>query len=673
MRATVITLAVLLSLFLGVSASTPDGGLQSPFSLGTGARELALGGAALPTVDAAMAPYWNASRLASAEHYTLGAFHCRLFDSDVAYQYLGVVVPTLDFGGFGFGIFRLGIGGIEERDADNILLGEINDNRLGFYLAYGRQLSGNDVGLTLSMESHSLGDYSATSTPGLTLSLGRRMHPNFANFSEVRLVVVGRNLMAPSTELADASIAQPAAAELGLTATMLPNRLWDQAVNLSMSLTKVESVNAELAMGLEYNIQDLLFVRGGVRDSRLSFGIGISYSPVDFDYALVDRDLGNLHMFSITTAFGRSVSERRALRAEKREIQFAQMMEERMQQQNRNTVAELRSRGEQLLAGEELTEAAQCFDRALFLARASGEDTADIASLAESARYRLDMLLRETNYGKHLDSARAAFGTGQYLEARYFATRALQFAEDSSEASKLIKRIDYAVEQVEGREEMIRAQLWSVDSLVSYGEIDRALQLLESLNQIAPGDKSVRQATRKVLFEHECRKATASYERADFATALIHLDSALTLLPGHQWCTEMRQRIQTETTEIHVEREKILGPAPSKMTDAVLEEVGRRYETGQKLFSNGDLVAAVGEWEAVLALAPKYMSVREYLVRAYKFIGVEHYGQNMLAEAVAYWKKAIRLDSDNTEILDYIQRAENEIRKLKELTYETGQ
>ena len=204
---------------------------------------------------------------------------------------------------------------------------------MGFYLAYGRSLSGYDVGLSLSMESHSIGDYSATSSPGLTLSLRRQFDMGLANVSQVNVTAISRNVIAPSTELVDVSVEQPVSAELGLTAVILPNRAWDQQLTLSMSLTKVESVDADLALGLEYNFQDKLFVRGGLRDDRPCFGAGVTYSIVDFDYALVDRDLGSLHMFSITTAFGRSVSERRELRLEKRETEFARLMEERMNHQ----------------------------------------------------------------------------------------------------------------------------------------------------------------------------------------------------------------------------------------------------------------------------------------------------------------------------------------------------
>ncbi|MEW5995211.1 MAG: hypothetical protein AB1744_12575, partial [Candidatus Zixiibacteriota bacterium] len=146
MKCVLIYILVIL-LPAGTVVASNDGGTDSPFSFGAGARELSLGGSNLATSDAATAPFWNASRLASAQRLSLAGFHARLYDADVAYQYFGLAVPTLDFGAFGLGVFRLGIGGIEKRDADNLLLGEVDDNRLGFYLAYGRSIWGYDLGL----------------------------------------------------------------------------------------------------------------------------------------------------------------------------------------------------------------------------------------------------------------------------------------------------------------------------------------------------------------------------------------------------------------------------------------------------------------------------------------------------------------------------------------------
>ena len=110
-----------------------------------------------------------------------------------------------------------------------------------------------------------------------------------------------------------------------------------------------------------------------------------------------------------------------------------------------------------------------------------------------------------------------------------------------------------------------------------------------------------------------------------------------------------------------------IGVAP----DDLRKEVEADYKTGQQLFEKGNLTGAVARWEKVERLAPGYMSVRTYLVDAYKFLGVELYTQSRLADAVDVWKKAAGLDPDSSEIAGYIKRTESEIATLEELSYES--
>ena len=98
-RILIYILILILPAILAIPAgAVNDGGTNSPFSFGAGARDISLGGAGLTTSDVTTAPYWNASRLTGAERLTISGFHSRLYDSDVAYQYFGLAVPTLDWG-----------------------------------------------------------------------------------------------------------------------------------------------------------------------------------------------------------------------------------------------------------------------------------------------------------------------------------------------------------------------------------------------------------------------------------------------------------------------------------------------------------------------------------------------------------------------------------------------
>ncbi|MBN2226222.1 MAG: hypothetical protein JW763_02540 [candidate division Zixibacteria bacterium] len=661
--------SLLLLSFGGIVLATPDAGLESPFAFGAGARDLALGGANLAVSSIYAAPYWNASRLATAERPTLGVLHSNLYESDVAYQYLGLVYPSMDWGVFGLGVFRLGVDGIERRDNNNAHLGDISDSRLAFYLAYGRTVSNYDLGLAVTFEHHSLDEYNNTSSPGVNLSLGRRLAIPWANLPELDAAISGRNLLKPSLQLDQESVEYPLAIDAGLSLKFVPCIRWQQFATLSVKVTKVDYLDAVAAVGLEYSIENMVHLRGGYRDNRPAFGVGLTYKMFTVDYALVDRDMGSLHLISLTTAFGKTVEERRRQRLENREEQFNTLMNDRLDERNQTMVRELTTRGEHLLDDGDLVEAANCFDRALFLAYANNVDTTAIVRFRQMTQERLTDVNRKYRYRQYTDSARVSLQAGDFLATCYFAGLALAEIPDSPDATRLYAAADSALSQSKEQDEIVHSGLNTADSLLSYGSIEKAITVLQTLKEFAPNTEEVQRMLLRAEFEFWRRKASEAFEMYNLADADRALDSALTRFPGQQWCLNMKRRIETESskptgTEI-VEKASVPQISPD-----VLREVAAAYEEGRHRFEKGDLQGAIAQWEKVERLSPQYQAVREYLVNAYKFVGVELYGQNRLADAVAVWQKAADLNPDNNEIKSYIKRTQNEIKRLEELSYD---
>jgi len=659
----------LLLLVTSVMASN-DGGTTSPFSFGAGARSLSLGGSDMATGDAATAPFWNASRLARAEQFALTGFHSNLYESDVTYQYFGLVVPTLDFGCFGLGVFRLGVGGIEKRDAGNLLLGEFDDSRLGFHLAYGRNISGYDVGLAATMEHHSLDEYKATSSLGLDLSIGRRFELGADRIEHIFVALNGKNLIEPSYKLVDESVNYPRSLAGGLSVGFLPNPDWDQSATISATLEKIDWIDLRMSLGLEYSLGNLLHLRGGTRDGSLSAGVGLEYRAIKFDYALVDRDLGSLHTFSITTAFGTPVSERREIKARKREAKFDRLMSDQLLTRNREMVSTLVREGKDQINAGDLIEAAGSLDRALFLAKNTDIDTIPIHELSLKVKNQVNEAMRLERLEQYLDTAAVKLESGDYLLARHFANLAIGEEPNSEQAHGLLAMANAAIEKLTSREEMIQRHLHAIDSLLGYGRVEQALVIAEGLKPFASDNPSIDLALRRVSLERWKSEADAARLREDYAMAVRLLDSALAVFPGHQWCLELRDRI-VNTRERGVAVITADEQSPSKpLSDQLRKEVDAAYRAAQDRFEQGVLPEAIELWEKVERLAPKYLSVREYLVKAYKFVGVDLYSQSRLDEAVAVWSKAVRLDPGNSEILRYIDRTKTEIRKTDELSYE---
>ncbi|MCP4706637.1 MAG: hypothetical protein GY865_18715 [candidate division Zixibacteria bacterium] len=665
-----IFIYILVLILLVIPArAVNDGGTNSPFSFGAGARDISLGGANLTTSDVTTAPYWNASRLAAAEKLTLSGFHSRLYDSDVAYQYFGLAIPTLDWGSFGFGVFRLGIDGIERRDENNILLDTFDDNRLAFYFAYAKQFSGFDIGLSFMMERHSLDDYNASSSPGINVSIGRKIIINHKRFKEIAFAVNGRNILRPGIDLAGEKINDPYTFDFAVSIITQPVIKWNNNLTISARLTKIDFVDPRYSAGIEYSFSDLFHLRSGLRDAKFSLGGGITYKMITFDYALVNRDLGSLHLFSITSSFGKSINEKRKLRALVDESKFNSMMMSRLTSQSKEMIENLIITGKEYRINGILDKAEQNFDRALFLARNNGVDTTELSQLVGDMGERLTNVNKRILLRQYLDSAKVKLDSKDYLTTGYFANQALLIDPKSDAAKEYLNTSNLALDNIASTEEIILERLLAVDSLIGYGQIKQARTLMRSLLQYAPDEKRVQLANRKVEFEYWREKAFTAYNTSNYDIALPAIDSALTFFPGHKWCLQVRDQMNARIKEAFGKTEPTAVTSKEPISADLLREVESSYKTAQEYFEKGDLSQAVQHWEKVERLAPDYQSVREYLIKAYKFIGIELYGQNNLSDAIATWEKAVNLNPGNVEINDYIKRTRNEIRKLDELTY----
>ncbi len=662
----ILLICVLVSV-AGTLAQT--GGVGSPFGMGIGSRDLALGGANVAVCDFATAPYWNPSRLARSEQYSVTGFHTRMFDTDVSYQYVGIVIPTLDWGGIGFGVTRLGIDGIEKRDASNLLLDTISDERLGLRIGYGRAIGSLDVGVSVSLETHSLDTYRATSTPGLDIAATKMVTSPFRWCENLSITLVGRNVIAPSMRLVDESVKTPFELHVGLSSKVLLSHESEHSIEVTGGFSKAENALGVGSLGLEYSLFDILKLRGSYREDQFSTGAGIAYRGISFDYALVDRQMGALHMISLSTSIGKSVSERRTIRAQGREAAFNRQMSDRLAQKNAEQASLLLEEGKRAQLAGDLISADANLDRALFLARGAGIDTSSYVALLAQVRLQIEDAGKQEELTKYVDSARARLAVSDYPACQYFASMALALDSTSDEAKTLQNKAVQATADVSRQDDFIRRQVWFIDSLISYGEVDQALSAARSLNSVLGQYPQAQTSLRKAEFEYYRAEAEKELSAKAYAQSLALLDSALVRLPGHSRCLEL-QRICKAEIRATQSATKIAAPVIPELSRDVLKQVQNTYGKAQDAFNRGDLTQAIANWEEVEHLAPGYQSVREYLLRAYRFVGIDLYGQNRLSEALQIWDKALKIAPENSEIAAYARRTRNEIEKLKALSYD---
>ena len=662
-------LILLLAFASSISASEYQGGTQSPLRFGVGARELSLGGAVIARCDAATAPFWNPARLTNAEYLSFSGFHTQLFESDVTYQYAGIAVPTLDFGTIGLGIQRLGIDNIEQRDSDNLLTGHFTDNRFGFHVGYGRHWGAYQLGIAVGLEHHSLDTYSATSSPAVNMS-AMRSFGSVANWCrDIDVVLSANNVLSSSIELNQESTSQPAVIEAGLSFDLFPELSDQHNFELSTRLTKINQIDMTAAAGLEYTYADVLSLRGGLRDKHWSAGIGLGYRLFNFDYAVVERELGILHMFAVTTTFGASVSERRVQRAEHREAEFQSRMHGQLRQRNSEAIAELMSSGRVAIESDLFSQAASDFDRALFIARSGGLDTTSIVRLLTDASKQRDQQQRLTDHNNYLDSAQSYFSGNDLLNARYFGGLAVKAYPESPDAISLIEQVNQMLKESEAREALMKDQVHQIDSLLTYGKYDDAIARATSLQDISPTDRVVSQLLKRARFERLRNQGDRAFAADDFELTLRIIDEAEKLFTEHQWSKSLRERVAQA-----IRSKQTRQPSGSPRIEVELTEASRKqaedfYRIGQEAFERGAFEDAIASWEQVELLAPNYLSVRDYLVGAYKYLGVEYYSDNNLDRALAVWRRAVELMPGNQEIASYIKRTEAEMAKVRELSY----
>jgi tetratricopeptide (TPR) repeat protein len=624
-----------------------------------------MAGSVLAESDASSAPFWNPSNLATAQRYSLAGMHSRLFFPGNVYQYFGATVPTLDQGGFGLGIFRQGVSGIEKRDANNQVVGETQDNIIRVHVAHGRSWSGYDLGLATTLEYHSLDGLSAMSSPGLDVSAGKRFTIDRQWLRGISSALNIRNLLRPGLKLAESRYHYYLEMRAGLAFHLYPTSGDDHRLLLATSLTETQSVSAKIALGLEYTFMDLLSVRGGLESGKTSVGLGIKYQGIGFDYAIVDRDFGSIHLVSLTTFFGRSKSERISERARKRDAEFRAKMNSFFTDRNSAVVEELIASGKRHMDSQNFIDAVSDLDRAMFLARTYGADTGIIINLVSTAREQLEQSTRRQQYSVYIDSARTCAARQDHIATKYFAGQALLMDPESDTAQRLYSRASQVLAESTSRNEMITNKLATVDSLLDGKQFDLASSMLKSLEEIAAGHEGVLLRSTKLQFELLKRRINDPTSYADYSgkedQTREGIDSAGTIP------RESPESTLANAASTHTLPDRVL---EQNLSSQLRKEIDAIYNAARQHLEQGQLDQAVGLWERVERSAPGYKSVREYLVKAYTFVGANLYAQKRREEALVAWNKASRLDPGNSEVLGYIQRTRNEISRLKALSYD---
>jgi hypothetical protein len=300
-----LILIVALSLTTAQIAVASAGTSSASFlKMGAGARAAAMGESFVSVADDATATYWNPAGLAQVQDIQVSAMQNTHF-VDTQYQHLAAVKPLEKFT-LGLSLARMDYGSIDSYSAGDVRDGNFNASSLGVGLSAGMKMGETlAVGSTVRFIQESIESESAT---GFAADLGLQYTP-----SRITFAGAVQNI-GTSMKMVQESAALPLTVRLGASTKILEEKLL-----LSAGLSKPNDASAALQMGVEFNMNSLLTLRGGYKLVSgasdlgglvgVTGGLGVKFNRFNVDYAVTPfGDLGLSHRVSLMVRFNSGAS-----------------------------------------------------------------------------------------------------------------------------------------------------------------------------------------------------------------------------------------------------------------------------------------------------------------------------------------------------------------------------
>ena len=268
--------------------------------VGVGARAAALGGAFSAISEDASACFWNPAGLTATPPNELFFMQNRwIADISQSAASFTFDVPLVRMG---VSMNYFGMGDLERRGTNSVLPDGVFtpfDLALGVSAAY--QVNPDlSAGVTARFVHESLDSETAEAT---LFDIGIRSRTMIPGLTAAFTV---RNL---GTELKYESKGYPAPRLVSLGAAYRRLLPWkDSSMLVCVELESPNDNTARIALGAEYGFREFIYGRLGYRSGLayedFSYGFGINYLKLRFDYAFVPySDIGNSHRFSFFYGF----------------------------------------------------------------------------------------------------------------------------------------------------------------------------------------------------------------------------------------------------------------------------------------------------------------------------------------------------------------------------------
>jgi len=586
-RFAVIFLSTFILILVQLSVWAGDAGRESQFSIGSGVRAVGIGGAFVGLADDASTIYWNQAGLALLDNQELNLMHVTLGEGSI-FDVASYVYPNSRFGGFGVSFMRLGTNDIVRRQ-DWIDLGEFSYSTWQILLGYGRKLEGGfTVGTALKIVNQSL-DNKSSNGIGIDLSFHKQIYKNIsagANFQDI---------LPPRLRLSETPESFPTTilAGLGVKDLHLGGGF---SHSLGLGFEKTDNRSFKLHVGVESKYSNYLALRAGFDRDNLTFGFGINYHRVHFDYAYKFMDeLSDSHRLGLSINIGMSVSEKEH---REKELESARgstiILDERKRQFHF-----FKDLADDYFKNNSFDSAYIFYHRALAFNEDDRESRERIGQIEETRKALFERARKEKSekdiiqpiLDDYYTQAKAFADKGSYAAALDLINLALEVSPDNAKFISLKNKTN-DIKEAEIKRLMDFALRADRD-----GRYADAISLYDRILEISPNNSDVKQymaRTSSELYNAQLiSKGADLYARGELLESRSRFEEALKNDPNNRVATDYLNKIATALEEA------------SELEDLQKNEtVWKTYLTALEHFRNGDYETAVKLWEEVLKVYP---------------------------------------------------------------------
>lgn len=549
-----------------MAAQSADGGVESLFSYGVGARALGLGGAYIASPMDASAVYWNPGGLDLLQRKSATMFYSNL-PLGGQYTFVAYAHPTVSLGTFGVGVLRVG-SDFTLRDSESVVLGDGSFAQTQFLLSYGKQLPLDFwVGLSIKVEQQNWSTDAASSPlgRGIGVDLGFVYKPEFAMglLQNSSVGVIIQNAIQPILNVQGVQEQIPRSYKIGLAKTLAFGSQNDTFSFYSDFEIAGEKKAPKLHIGTEYAYRGGAMARVGFTDSELVFGVGAIVNNFQVDYSF-GRYAKNTafeanHRVSLSFSFGKSKQEIVEEEVRRREQEIVARAKKQMRLQQQIEVQNHLDAARALFEKGDYFAALDRYNQAKYL----DPENQDAIRGAEQANSRyLEQQSREIEKKAALRAEEQAeaqrrslienqlqkgikyFEAGQYDRA--IAEWELGLAEDPDNYAladwieKTRTQIESHARQLIRDAERLAADGRHLEAIDKFKEVQRNKNIDEALLNKVTADITALQ--NRITREDAFRKGLTEYYAKNYRDAFEYFEQASRLDPNNKQYREFRDK-----------------------------------------------------------------------------------------------------------------------------------